>query len=143
MDIADTGHQFFKVVRSLTTGVQTSPFRYRQQSCLKEIKDLMALGIANQRMILADVSSDLVLKFYEQPDPTVPTAFMDRNGRFFTREGRQIDPHSPPVGQWVGLADMNHFTMPFDKARVPGCFIKHATYDLVSGRVKVNSIKKK
>jgi len=137
LDIATAGDQFFKVIRSLTTGVQTSPFRFRQHSCLKEIKDLMTLGTSNQRMILANVSSDLVLRFYEQPDPAVPTAYMDRNGRFFTREGRSLAPHFPPVGQWVVMADLNHFTLPFDKARAPGCFIQSAKLNCSTNVLKI------
>jgi len=123
-DMVTSGDQFFKGILSLETSLDTSPFRSGQNTCLEEITTLMELGTSNQRLILADVNPDLVLRFYEQPDPTIPTAFLDRSGHFFTREGKPLAACFPPVGQWASMIGTNRYVMPFDRARAPSCFIQ-------------------
>ena len=98
----------------------------------------MELGTSNQRLILADVKADLVLRFYEQPDPTIPTAFLDRSGHFYTREGKPLAAHFPPVGQWAGFTGVNSFAMPFDQARAPSCFIHSARLFCSPNVLKIN-----
>lgn len=136
-NMASVGNQFFDLITSLTTGVNISPYRSGQNTCLAEILKNMALGTSNQRMILAKVSSQRRLVFYEQPDPT-PTAFMDRYGHLFSQEGVPIPAYRPPVGQYVHLSGSNYLTMPFDARRVPSCFVQSAEYNCITGEVEVN-----
>lgn len=126
--IAAAGNQFFTQVAPITSGVQSSPYRANGTSCLKEILALMQLGTANQRLILAKVNPHRRLDFYEQPSPDVPTIFMDRFGRFFTAEQKLLPPYHPPIGQFAVLSGIDRLVMPFDRFRVPMCFVESFTY---------------
>jgi len=132
--------QFLPRVKIPQTGVLTSPYRYDQINCLGEIKRLMDLGTSNHRRILATVSHQRHLEFYEQPDPDLPTCYMNQNSRFQTFQGALLKPHQPPVGQFVRFSGSNRITMPFDKARVPTCFIEGAEYNPATGRVRVKTV---
>ena len=127
MDISNTGNQFFQRIISLSSGLDTSPYRGNRATCIDEITQLMQLGTSNQRMILAMVTPERHLYFYEQPDPT-PTVYMDHCGRYYSLEGKLLPPYFPPVGQYAYLGENNQLTLPFDKNRVPTCFIHRTEY---------------
>ena len=131
--------QFLPRVKIPASGVLTSPYRYDQINCLGDIKKLMDLGTSNHRRILAEVSPQRHLEFYEQPDPDQPSYYMNRLGQFINFEGALIKPYQPPVGHFVRFAGSNRITMPFDKARVPTCFIEGADFNPATGRVRVRA----
>lgn len=126
-DISHSGNQFFPRIVGFPTGVDASPFRRDRASCLDEITKLMRSGTSKGHMVLAGVTPDRHLYFYEQPDP-VPTAIMDRHGKYYTLQGKPLPPYFPPVGQYVYLGESNHFALPFDRNRVPTCFVHRAEY---------------
>ncbi len=138
MQIAAAGNQFFEKIVSLETGTMISPFRSGQKTCLEEILNIMQLGTANQRMILARVSPERHLTFFEQPRPE-PTITMDRCGKIFTQESLPVAAYHPPVGQYVYLSGSNYLTLPFDRRRVPTCFVHSAEYNCITGQVELNS----
>lgn len=127
LDISSAGNPFFERIVSFPTGVDASPYRAGGTTCLDEILKLMKLGTANQRMILARVTPQRHLHFYEQPD-AAPTVYMDRIGKYYSLEGKPLAPYFPPVGQFAYLCEGNHFALPFDKNRVPTCFVQSAEY---------------
>jgi hypothetical protein len=126
--ISTTGNQFFSAIDSITSGINTSPYRYSGFTCFKEIIDLMHLGTVNQRLILASVSPSRRLTFYEQPDPNVPTVYLDRQGRFFTKDQKLIQPYFPPIGQFAAVSGIDRLSMPFDRHRIPTYFVDQASY---------------
>lgn len=126
--MAAAGDQFFTHVATITSGVESAPYRANGYSCLKEILTLMKLGTSNQRLILAQVNPQRRLTFYEQPSPDIATIFMDRYGRFFSAEQKLLAPYNPPIGQYAMLAGIDRLVMPFDRLRAPMYFVDSFTY---------------
>lgn len=137
-DIASAGNQFFTRITEPPTGVFTCPFRDNGYDCLSELQALMDLGTSNHRRILARITSDLHLEFYEQPDPNLPAVYLDQRGQFLTFQGMLLKAYSPPVGQYASYSGSEHILMPFDKARVPVCFIERAVFYPDTGQVEIN-----
>lgn len=135
--VAEAGNQFFNRISSLTTGVNTSPYRGTPESCLRTIESLMSQGTSTNRLVLAKVSPQRHLNFYEQPASLVPTAYMDTAGRFFSAESLLLPPYCPPVGQCAYLTGTDFYRLPWDRHRFPVCFIHKAVYDAQSGVVQV------
>jgi hypothetical protein len=103
-----------------------------------EIEDLMQLGTSNNRLVLAKVTPERILQFYEQPDPGVPTVLMDQKRRFITSRGRILSQYMPPIGQWAGFSGTNWVDAPWDKHRLPLCFIERVRLDCLTGKVVIN-----
>jgi hypothetical protein len=136
-EIAEAGNQFFDRVSSLTTGVSTSPYRGSPETCLNTIESLMMQGTSTNRLVLAEVSPQLNLSFYEQPSSLVPTAYMDTIGRFFSADSLPLPLYFPPVGQFVYLTGTGYYRLPWDRHRFPACFVHKAVYHPQSGVVQV------
>ena len=136
--IANSGNQFFTRISAPNSGVLTCPYRENGTDCLMEIQMLMALGTVNHRKMLARVSPERQLEFYEQPDPAHPSIYMDRQGRFNTHQGIILKPYFPPIGKFAGYTGTSRIMMPFDRNRTPACFIERAAYWPKTGRVKIN-----
>jgi hypothetical protein len=137
--IASSGNQFFTLISAPASGILTCPYRENGFDCLKEIQNLMALGTINHRKILARVSPERQLEFYEQPDPESPSIYMDRQGHFYTHQGIVLKPYFPPIGQFASYSGSSRIMMPFDKYRTPACFIERAAYLPKTGRVVINT----
>jgi hypothetical protein len=127
-DIATAGNQFFTYVGTIVSGFNTSPYRNNGYSALREVVDLMNLGTYNQRLITASVSVNRRLYWYEQPHPSQPTVFLDRFGRFFTKDQKFLQPYFPPIGQFAVFSGIDRVVMPFDRHRIPSYFVDKATY---------------
>lgn len=126
--IATAANQFFTNVGTITTGVNTSPYRDNGLTGYKEVLALMKLGTSNQRLITSCVNPQRRLYWYEQPDPSDPTIYLDRFGRFFTKEQKFLQPYFPPIGQFAILSGIDRLVMPFDRHRIPTYFVDQATY---------------
>jgi len=126
--IASAGDQFFEKILGLTTGIQTSPYRNNSYDCLKELEALMRVGTANKRWVLATVTPERFLKFYEQPDPDEADIYIDSKSRFFTKHQVQLPSYLPPVGRYARLAATTRVSLPWDRNRIPACFIERAEY---------------
>ena len=100
----------------------------------------MRLGTSNGLMVLAVVTPERQLLFYEQPDPSDPQIFLDRYNRFNNSKGSLLQPGYPPVGETAILSGHGRIIQPFDRARVPACFIQHVAYFPATNRIKINSI---
>ena len=127
-DIATASNQFFTFIGNITSGINTSPYRYNGFSGLKEVLSLMKLGTSNQRLITSCVNPQRRLYWYEQPDPNVPTVYLDRHGRYFSLDQKLIQPYFPPIGQFATVSGIDRLSMPFDRHRIPTYFVDQATY---------------
>lgn len=127
-DIATVGSQFFTAISSLTTGVSSCPYRYEGYSCQEELIRLMRLGTSNNRLILAEVTPERRLFFYEQPDPAQPVVLMNSKGQFFTNRMQILPPWRPPIGQFAQLSSVSRLVQPFDKIRTPSYFVDKFDY---------------
>lgn len=137
--IAAAGNQFFPVVQSLTTGVNTASYNILGRDCLTEAQKLMQLGTSNQRLVLANVTKDRHLVFYEQPDPATPQAYLDRHGNIFSNQAVLHKPCYPPVGKYAQLSGSGFISQPWDMHRVPLCFIESAEYFPTTGKLRIRS----
>jgi hypothetical protein len=137
--IAAAGGLFFEKITTLSTGIQASPYRMKGLDCLAEIEALLRLGTSNQRLVLAAVTPERHLRFYEQPSPQDVDLYMDDQSRFFTQQYVPIPPYLPPVGRYVRLAATTRVRLPWDRNRVPACFVGYAEYFPRTGRVRVEN----
>ncbi|MDF1520698.1 MAG: hypothetical protein P1P73_09480 [Brevefilum sp.] len=138
-EIANAGSQFFTRITAPVSSVMTCPYRDNGEDCLKEIQNLMALGTANHRRILARVTPERQLEFFEQPDPDTPSVYMDGRGQFWTFQGTPLKAYFPPVGQFARHSGSSSILLPFDKVRIPACFIEGASYYPQSGRLRIRT----
>ena len=138
--MAGFGGQFFPKITAAPTGIATSPYRKDGLTCLAEVKKLMALGTENQRLVLAEVSPNRHLRFYEQPQPDQADVYMDRFSRFYTREGVQLKAWRPPVGRYARFFGANRINLPWDKNRLPACFVAGAEYWPQTGKFRVRTM---
>jgi len=138
-EIASAGSQFFTRITAPASSVLTCPYRDKGEDCLKEIQNLMALGTANHRRILARVTPERQLEFNEQPDPDDPSVYMDGRGHLWTFQGTPLKAYFPPVGQFARYSGSNRILLPFDKVRMPACFIEGASYYPQSGRLRIRT----
>lgn len=137
--IANVGSQFFTRITAPASNVLTCPYRDNGEDRLKEIQNMMALGTSNHRRILARVTPERELEFYEQPDPETPSVYMDGKGQFWTFQGTPLKAYFPPVGQFARYSGSSRIILPFDKARVPACFIEGASYYPLTGRLRIRT----
>jgi len=96
----------------------------------------MHLGTADQRRVLAWVTPERHLHFYPQPDPQDADLYLDREGHFFTKQGVPLRPWRPPVGRFARLMGSNRINLPWDRYRLPTCFVERAAYWVDRGRRK-------
>lgn len=140
LEIAGIGGQFFTKISAQPTGIATSPYRKKGLNCLAEIEGLMALGTENQRLILAEVTPLRQLWFYEQPRPDQADINLDRLSRFYTREGVPLVPWRPPVGHYARFSGANRINLPWDKKRLPACFIAGAEFWPQTGEHRIRTL---
>ena len=136
-EIAAVGGQFFPRITTQPTGILTSPYRAGSLNGLQEVEKLMRLGTADQRLVLASVSPERHLRFYPQPDPQAADIYLDREGRFFTKEGIPLKPWQPPVGRFARLIESARINLPWDRYRLPACFVGRAEYGVKIRRVRI------
>ncbi len=137
--IAGAGGQFFEKIKTLSTGVQASPYRMQGLDCLAEVEALLKLGTSSKRLVLASVTPERHLRFTAQPSPEDADLYMDDQSRFYTQQYVPIPPYRPPVGRYVRLAATTRVRLPWDRNRLPACFIACAEYFPRSGRVRVEN----
>lgn len=138
-NISTAGDQFFNHVAAISTGLLTCPYIFKPRPCDELLRELMVLGTTNNRMVLAKVSTERILTFYEGPGKTPPTAYLRKDGLFYTDKGTKIVPYQPPVGQYAILLDSQRLVMPFDVERVPTTFIANAVYYPAMDRLLINA----
>jgi hypothetical protein len=139
-DIATSGNQFFTRIVSLKSAIFSCPYKTHRNTCYHELTELMKLGTNNDRLILATVDPHRALTFYEQPDFRDPTVSITRDGTFINLKNEPLKPYHPPVGQFSQLANTNRVSLPWDRARLPSCFIEAAEYNDITGKVRVKTI---
>jgi hypothetical protein len=140
LDIATTGGQFIPRITAAPTGIHISPYRMRGLSCLEEVEMLMKVGTQHQRLVLAQVTPERHLQFYEQPDPEAVDVYLDQYRRFYTAQGVPLKPWFPPVGRFARLSGSNRVNLPWDKHRLPACFIAGAMYRPETGELRIRTL---
>jgi hypothetical protein len=138
--IAAHGGQFFTRITAETTGVAISPYRKAGETCLAEIRNLMELGTQNQRLMLAAVTPQRQLRFYEQNQPKEPDLYMDNYNRFFNRQGVLLPPWHPPVGRFARFSGTSRINHPWDRQRLPACFVAGAEYWPQTGKSRIRAV---
>ncbi len=127
-NIATHANQFFTKIITLASGINTCPFRSKNLTAFQEIEALMKSGTSNHRLILANVSHNRQLTFYEQPTPDSLDIFMDAAGQFYDSRGIRQPAYMPPVARWARLASTSRIAYPWDKKRLPLTFIAEAEF---------------
>ncbi len=140
LDIATAGGQFFRRITAAPTGIRISPYRMSGSSCQAEIEALMKMGTQHQRLVLAQVTPERHLRFYEQPDPKDGDIYLDAHGRFYTLQGVPLKAWRPPVGRFARLSGSNRINLPWDKHRLPACFIAGAVYNVEKETLKISTL---
>ena len=140
MAVAGFAGQFFTKITAEKTGIAITPYRKDGLTCLAEIRRLMEMGTENQRLVLAAVSPIRQLRFYEQPRPDQADVYMDRFSRFYTREGVPLMPWHPPVGRYDRFSGANRINLPWDKNRLPACFIAGVEFWPRTGECRVRTL---
>ncbi len=102
----------------------------------------MDMGTVNKRRILARVTPDLNLFFYEQPDPNNIESYMDRFGNFYGHNGVRLPSYRPPIGTWAAYAGQGQLSKPWDKHFFPPSFVLAAEYNLITEKVIVKTTQK-
>jgi len=100
----------------------------------------MKVGTSNKRWILATVTPERFLKFYEQPGPEEADIYIDAKSHFFTKHQVQLPSYLPPVGRFARLAATTYISLPWDRNRVPACFIESAEYFPASDKLIIKSV---
>jgi hypothetical protein len=123
-----------------TTGIAVSPYRKEGLTCLAEIRKLMELGTQNRRLVLSAVTPQRQLRFYEQPRPDQPDLYMDSFSRFFNRQGALLPPWHPPVGRFARFSGTNRINHPWDRRRLPACFVAGAEFWPQTGKWRIRTV---
>jgi len=138
--IAGFGGQFFPKITAEPTGIAICPYRNDGLTCLAEINKLMTLGTDKQRLVLAQVTPNRHLRFYEQPSSGQVDVYMDRFSRFYTTEGVPLATWRPPVGRFASFSGANRINLPWDKNRLPACFVSGAEFWPQTGLSQVRTM---
>jgi len=138
--ITSNVNQFLTLIEAPKSAIFTCPYKVHRNTGLHEITELMKLGTSNNRLILATVDPHRALRYYEQPDFRDPTVCITREGTFINLKNEPLAPFHPPVGEFAQLANTNRVSLPWDRARLPSCFIEAAEYNDITGKVRVKTI---
>jgi hypothetical protein len=65
---------------------------------------------------------------------------MDNYNRFFNRQGVLLPPWHPPVGRFARFSGTNRINHPWDKQRLPACFVAGAEYWPQTGKSRIRAV---
>ncbi len=65
---------------------------------------------------------------------------MDQFSQFYTREGVPLTPWRPPVGRYARFSGASRINLPWDKNRLPACFIAGAEYWPQTGNLEIRTL---
>ena len=139
LSMSTAGGQFLNRITAPAAGRQTSPFRFSGRTCLEEALALLRLGTSNDRLLLATVTPDRDLHFFEQPDPAQADIYLDRHSHFYNNQGIKLLSYHPPVGHFARLSATNTISLPWDRHRLPACFIAGAEYLPASDQIIIHA----
>jgi hypothetical protein len=114
------------------SGVYTSPLQDGSRKGDEVVADLLAVGTANNRRLLAFVTPERILRVYEEPAGTRANVkvSLTRKGDLRDRRGQPLNFN--PSGCWCEVADI---VMPDGAVSNPSLFfIESAEYDAASDR---------
>lgn len=115
-------------------GITTNQYRAGERTGLQELTDLLNLGTADGRRLLARV--DLQRRLIIEPEPAAPgvfgkTSYLTRRNDIIDANGVRVTSASCPYGLWVrpqALMDQ--------LAQVEPVFIDEAEYDVATDRLR-------
>jgi hypothetical protein len=99
-------NQFFTGVTGIGSGVDVNDYRKGDGTGLHEALELMSLGTINQRRILANVSVERWLTFFEEPGADVVHYGLNLAGELLDEWGGLIDKSHCPVGVYARVQDL-------------------------------------
>jgi hypothetical protein len=133
---ADCGQLIQAVQRQVTSGLATSQYRDGSSRGLDELNELLEMGTANKRRMLASVDPDGVLWLTEEPALAEGSYQLDRTGRLFASFDIPVRAETCPVGVWVRLKDLLPATVDTEQLGSPTLmFIEEAEYEVATGRL--------
>jgi hypothetical protein len=148
-DIADTAGQFFSAVEvEAESGIDTDAARDGDGKGLFEAEELLVMGTANYRRMLARLDPSRILTIYEEPaySPASDTnLMMDSRGELFDRFRNPLRRDTCPVGAYVRLVDVIPGSVDTSRLSDPGlAFIDEMEYRVVQyddqGRVRRDAL---
>lgn len=100
------GGQFLNGVKiEVPSGVNGLLTRDTERTCLTELEDLLRVGTAGGRRLLAEVDASRVLVVREDTGSDSALFWVERDGSLRCREGRSFALSDPLAGRWVSLAN--------------------------------------
>ncbi len=86
------------------SGVYSRQWRSGDQTVRQEVEELLAAGTSSGRRLLAQVTSDKVVRIYAEPEASSLSWQLGMDGRLFLPLGA-LDEGQLPAGQWVQLVE--------------------------------------
>lgn len=86
------------------SGIYGNQYRNGETTALDEVEALLDSGTSNQRRLLAEVTTERILRVYEQPAAS-EALLMASDGTLQTLTGGAWGPGKLPHGKWIGLLD--------------------------------------
>lgn len=123
----------------VTSGISTNQYRDGRTTAKTELVDLLEMGTANDRRLLATVTRDRILHVREEPaQPATPEYELTIAGEVAGRIIGQLPRGSMAfVGEWVRLKDLPP-TADFSYVNAPSPFLAEAAeYDVVQDRYRI------
>lgn len=126
----DKGQFFAGVVREVTSGIVTSPYRDGDASAKYWIDELCKMGTANNRRMLPTVDVNRQFILSEEPTSAQPF-FIRSDGSLYDTFGIPLLKTSAPVGQWVRLQDVIPGSVDLNQFADPTLFfLESASYNV-------------
>lgn len=118
-----------------TGGVAAPETRTGETTVLSEVLELLELGGANSRRLLATVDMNRRLQIREEEAATgLPQFQMNKLGQVLSRLGQPVPDHLPPVGKYIQLNDVIPGTVDLTKISDPTLqFVEGAEWRRESG----------
>jgi len=106
-DLVRQGGQFLRGTDApVGSGRKVASYLNGDTTAITEIEDLLRMGGAGGRRMLASVQRNRRLLVTEEPERYTAATYMDSGGRLTTQTGKQLDDFAPPVGEWLRLRDV-------------------------------------
>ena len=118
-----------------TSGVDSSPYRDGDATAMYEIEQLLKVGTANNRRLLAEITPQRRLRVYEEPAAWSADYHIDGFGRITDENDTVIQVADCPVGYWGRLKGVIPDTV--DSSRLVNAsqlFVEMAEYNVSKDR---------
>jgi hypothetical protein len=132
--LTNYGQHLRNIHMEIDSGIATESYRNGDSDYQYEIEELLDMGTANSRRMLARVDQDLDVRIYEEPIDT-GNYTLGSDGHFYYY-GEPIADELCPVGFWAQLGDVLPFSL--DTSTLSGSasfFVEKAEYNAVEKKL--------